>query len=104
MVQKINKKERKYQPNYNNNDETTLGIRYGDRTLKIASANMGDTRNNETINELDIRMEHANVDILCIQETHDTQSDDRLTKNYRRISNAAQTSQGNENRNKNEKE
>ena len=79
--------------NYNNNDETTLGIRYGDRTLKIASANMGDTRNNETINEPDIRMGHSNVDILCIQETHDTQSEDRLTRNYRYISNAAQERQ-----------
>jgi len=100
---KINKKERKYQSNYNNDDETTLGIRYGDRTLKITSANMDDARNNETVNELDIRMEHANVDILCIQETHDAQSDDRLTRNYRYIFNAAQTSRKNESRNINEK-
>ena len=96
---KINKKERKYNANKNNNNETTLGIKYGDRCIKIASANMDDIRNNETLNELDIRMEHAKVEILCIQETHNTQNEDKKTKNYRYISSAALTGQTNENKN-----
>ena len=94
---KISKKERKYQANYNIKGETTLGIGYGRGALKIASANMDDTSNNVTINELDLRMEHANVDILRIQETHNTRSGDRLTNNYRYISNAALACQGEEN-------
>ena len=51
--------------------------------MKIASANMYDVRNNATINELDIRMGHSYVDRLWIEETHNIQSEDRLTKNYR---------------------
>ena len=95
--EKINKKERKHNANKKNDNETTLGINYGERCIKIASANMGDVRNNETLNELDIRMEHAKVDILCIQETHNTQNEDKKTKNYRYISSAALPGQNNEN-------
>ena len=40
--------------------------------LKIVSANIDDVGNNETLHELDIRMNHMNVDIICIQETHNT--------------------------------
>ena len=39
--------------------------------------------------ELDIRMNHANADIICIQETHNTKTEDHQTEHYRYISNAA---------------
>ena len=93
-LQKINKKERKYQSSYNDPERTTLGIRYGERQLKIISANIDDIRNKATLKELDIRMANMKADFVCLQETHETISTDQETENYRYISTAAQPTDG----------
>ena len=53
---------------------TTLGTQYGDRKLKIIAADIDELRNKTTLHELDVRMNHMDVDILRIQETRHTQS------------------------------
>lgn len=65
-----------------------LGIKYGERLLKLISANLDDMRNTETLHEFDIGVNVANADISRIQETHNTTSGDKLTNNYRYISTA----------------
>ena len=47
---------------------------------------MDDMRSRNAQHELGVRMEHMNADIICIQETHDTKTEDRKIGNYRYIS------------------
>ena len=89
-LQKINKKERKYQASYEDPRNKALGIRYGDRQLKVVSANIDDIRRQIILKEIDFMMARSKVDIVCIQETHATTSTDQKTQNYRYISSATQ--------------
>ena len=65
--------------------------------MKVISANIDDMRNDTIINELDIRMSQIKADIICIQETHNTKTEDHKTENYRYISTAAEKVTGKEN-------
>ena len=75
------------------NGDITLGTQYGDRTQMIIAANVDGVRNRTSLHELDIRMDHMDVDIVCIQEAHQTQSLDMHTQGYRYISYAAKSTQ-----------
>ena len=50
---------------------------------------MGDVRNNEALREVEIRMRHMIADIVCIQETHNTRTEDKPAGNYRYMPTAA---------------
>merc|ERR1712112_179908 len=54
----INKKERKYQASHKSEENQKLSTKYGCRTMKIASLNVDDLRNQTMVKELDIRMEN----------------------------------------------
>ena len=66
-----------------------IGTGYGERQLKIVSANIDDLRNKTMRKELDIRMGNMKAGLVCLQETHETTSTDQETENYRYISTAA---------------
>ena len=75
------------------NSNIALGTQYGDRTLKVIAANIGDIRNITTLPELDIRQKQIDIDIVCVHETRRAESHDLNTQEYRYISDAAKSTQ-----------
>ena len=57
-----------------------LGIEYGNRMLKIISANMDDMRSQNAQHELGVRMVHMDADIVFIQETQRETEDKKNRK------------------------
>ena len=53
-----------------NNEHGKLGIKYGDRTIKVGPLNVNSLRKYESIESLIQLAQLNNIDISCIQETH----------------------------------
>ena len=54
----------------NNPSKKQVGIKYGNRNLTIGSYNVDNLRTTESIDSLLYNLDTNNIDIACIQETH----------------------------------
>lgn len=87
---KINKKGRKYQAVTRLGDGTPTGVKYGNRALKVISIDIDDIRCQNAQREIVVRMGHMKADVVCIQETRNTRTEDKCIDNYRYISAGSQ--------------
>ena len=79
---KCNKIRRKNLAESKNPNQNILGINYGNRNLKLGSYNVDTLRTNEAIESLLHNLNQNNIDIACIQETHNESIEIKEYENY----------------------
>ena len=82
IFERCNKIRRKELSTINNKDKENIGIEYGNRILIVGSYNVDNLRTNESIESLEHNLNQNNIDIACIQETHNEKKETEEKGNY----------------------